>query len=633
MISGIVALDAQNLQPERLTSLIGAVEAEALTGPPNCYETKSALLASANLAPGGGAIDAAANVITDDAVLLADCRLDKAGEIAGALGLSADADTSSILAAAWKRWGPDMAAHLHGDFAIAVWQSTERRLTLMRDIMGVRPLFHTIPKDGKVGVCSLPGPLVRTRLASGRPDHDTLDRFARMDLRTGAATGLADVKRVRPGHVVQIAADGVRETRYWALTCRDPIPDGADFEAIAETLRDKIRVAVARRLTAGDGPVAAHVSGGLDSSLVAVMAAQSAPGRKIHGFAIRPPHRPGDPATVDATPFVNAVVQSEPGLDASFVDNLPADAYATVPLADHMPIAMSEQVPFVAIASQAAERGAGIILTGLGGDQLVSHNGRGALTEWLLTGRWRRLLSEARAIGSPLGRHPIDVLGGDVLRRLVPHDWSARIAGWLGRTRQHANTARRPFLRGRPRMVDIGQTGITTRAQRLSLAGTDGSTPLSVEALALSAARHGMTCAHPLLDRDVMEFAIRLPASFLLRDGSSRAIMRAVADGLLPDSVRLGTKGRLDDATMVLRAAEGRAEFLDAIDDIRASRMQTSVDLDALERAVRDLPDPGERRAQMERAARTGGQTGETELAYLFPFLLARFAARQAEDR
>ena len=600
-----------------------------MTGPFAQTRSGSACLAAAMLAPGGRAVPAPDILTLDDSVLLADCRLDPDGGLEAVLGLPQDAPTRDVLAAAWARWGDGMAEHLRGDFAIAVWQPAQRCLTLMRDIMGVRPLFYTGPKDGAVAFASLPGALVRARLATSKPDLDTIERMARMDLRTTADTGLLDVKRVRAGHVVRITTQGAHENRYWALTCRDPIRDSADFDAAAATLRDKIATAVARRLPPGDAPVAAHCSGGLDSSLISVLAARSTPGRKVHGFAHRPPYRPGDPASIDAAPYVNAVAQSEPDLSASFVEELSVDAYATAPLSGYMPVAMSDQVSYVAMAEQAADRGAGVILTGLGGDQLVSHHGKGALTEWLLTGRWGRMVREARALGQRRKRSALSVLGRDVLMRLAPHAWPTKIAQWMGRNYSHSAVTFKPFLRGNPRMVDMAQTGLTTRAERLLLGGTESILPWTAETLALYAARHGMTCAHPFLDRDVMEFAIRLPASFLLRDGTTRAIMRKLSSGLLPDMVRDGGKSRLDDATMVLRAAEGRDGFLDAIAQMRASGVETPIDLDALEAAVKALPDPDQQRARMEHAAREGTQTDEQEIAYLYAFMLARFVTER----
>ncbi|MEM9181076.1 MAG: asparagine synthase-related protein [Pseudomonadota bacterium] len=587
-------------------------------------------MAAAMLAPGGREVPAPDIRAIGGAILLADCRLDPDSGLEAKLDVPQDASVHDVLAAAWTRWGSGMAEHLRGDFAIAVWQPVQRCLTLMRDIMGTRPLFYTRAKDGLVAFSSLPGALVQARLATGKPDPKAIDRMARMDLRTTADTGLLDIKRVRAGHVVRITPGGLDETRYWALTCRNPIPDSADFDATAATLRDKIATAVARRLPPGDTPVATHCTGGLDSSLVSVLAARAAPGRKVHGFANRPAYRPGDPAVIDATPYVNAVAQSEPDLNATFVEEMPVDDYAMASVFGHMPIvAMSDQVPYVAIAEQAAKRGAGMVLTGLGGDEIVSHQGGGAFMEWLLTGRWGRMWREARAKGEQDDRTTLAVLGRDVLRKLVPHSWTAKVAQWAGRRYSHHNIRFKPFLRGNPRMVDMTQTGLTTRSERLLVAGTEGALPWVAEIMALYAARHGVTCAHPFMDRDVMEFAIRLPASFLLRDGTTRAIMRKLSSGILPDMVRNGDKRRLDDATMVLRAAEGRDTFLDSIAQMRASGVETPINLDALENAVRALPDPDEHRARMDQASRDGTQTRELEMAYLHAFMLARFMTGQ----
>ena len=180
---------------------------------------------------------------------------------------------------------------------------------------------------------------------------------------------------------------------------------------------------------------------------------------------------------------------------------------------------------------QAAEHGVRVLLTGWGGDEGVSFNGRGLCAHLLLGGRWRRLAAECRARG--WGVRPVLA---ETARGLL----SPRLVRWL-RLRWSLGGARPPrcsfialeFARRQSHWPAPRRAAVGTRRTQLRLL-QDGHLVRDTELLAASGARHGLEYRYPLLDRRLLEFALGLPPEQFRRGGRNRWLMRHAAQSLLP---------------------------------------------------------------------------------------------------
>lgn len=198
-----------------------------------------------------------------------------------------DGDTE-VLLKAFHRWGPDCVGRLHGMFAFAVWERESGRLTLGRDRFGIKPLYLATTRDGK-----------RLRFASTLPallaggDIDTeinpvaLEHYLMWHAVVPAPhTMLRGVQKLPPATVAVIDADGSRRDRtYWKLTVApDPALAKAGVAEREDMLEAALRLAVERRMVA-DVPVGVLLSGGVDSSLIVALLAQSGQ-RHLNTFSI-----------------------------------------------------------------------------------------------------------------------------------------------------------------------------------------------------------------------------------------------------------------------------------------------------------------------------------------------------------
>ncbi len=524
----------------------------------------------------------------------------------------------------------DGLRHLDGDFALMLWDPSASTLTLARDGVGVRPLFFTHKPRRVFVFASLASILTESEVATCEPDREVALRCATGSFETGTKTFLRDVERVLPGHA--LIFDGVRaqQRRYWTLRPGETYPASVPAGDLAAELRHHLDRAVRKRLPVS-GDVGTHLSGGLDSTAISVLAARAirASDRKVRGFAILDKPRPDAP-TISAAPLIQATVQAEPNLEAVEIDAIDTWRYASGNLSPFFPAQAGTADPYARIAEYAGASGITPILSGFGGDQLVSFSGQGDLAEYLVTLRWRKLFDELKARSERRERKPLSLLAGEISRYLLPSGVAnplRRLLGAPGLDRglsDFLKAAARPALEGRK----LGPNTVRNRLRLIS----SGTVSVETEFTALQAARHGTCYAYPFLDRTLLEFAIRLPTDVFCVRGVSRAIFREAMSDVLPESVRNSEASFGTSAYRTLEAAELRDDFLAAVGRLRRVD-QIPFDLGAIEHAIHALPEADEWRENLRRHAEAGTHPGEAAFTFALPLLCARFLAGDGKQR
>jgi asparagine synthase (glutamine-hydrolysing) len=229
-------------------------------------------------------------------------ELESAGE-----RFSTESDTEVVLRG-YVRWGERLAERLNGMYAFALWDARVGKLVLFRDRLGIKPLYIYRTGDG-VLFGSEPKAILANPLARREVNADGLrELFA--SVRTPGHAVWAGMHELQPGTIVSVAADGVRERRYWRLATRAH-DDGC--ERTVAHVRELLDDIIQRQLIA-DVPRCVLLSGGLDSSTVTALAAKflAEDGERVRSFAVdfvgQTEHFRPDPlrATPD-TPYVHDV--------------------------------------------------------------------------------------------------------------------------------------------------------------------------------------------------------------------------------------------------------------------------------------------------------------------------------------
>lgn len=482
------------------------------------------------------------HVASDGAAITFHGRIDNRADLQATLAAAGSGDAVLALAA-YARWGEEFPLRLTGDFACAIWDPRQWRLFCVRDQMGIAPFYY----QGDANVfrfASEPKALFAGGAARREPDGAAIAAFL---------AGLPPpvdrmfdpgIRRLPPGHCCSVDARGVRVHAYWQLEARAERPR----RDAPEQFRALLGEAVACR-TIGRAPVGAMLSGGLDSSSIACLAAPilARQGRALPTFSLVYDRTPEH----NERPYIEAVLERG-GLSPHFIAADDIDPFLRF---DTM---LGEQDgPFLApnLATSrrtlAAARRAGIriILDGHGGDEAVSSGG-GRLSELAHGARLVALWRELRALD--LG--PDVPLHRTFVRLLRRHGPGRRLRSRLGRMRAPQG-GRRPsgavarFLAPDPDLraavadqfhqmqTVVGPRAHTERAQHLHILRGEYQS-YAAEILDRSCMAAGVEGRYPFLDRRLVEFCVSLDAAEKMHGGWSRLILRRAMAGVLPPEVQ-----------------------------------------------------------------------------------------------
>src|SRR5690348_10692937 len=271
-------------------------------------------------------------------------------------------DTETILHL-YEELGPDCVTRLRGMFAFAIWDATTQTLLLARDRFGIKPLY-VVDSPWGIAFASELKALHAAGLTSRALDWEALDAYLQLGYIPAPATPFLDVRKLEPGHTLEWRRGGEPTSRrYWQL------PQGATTTPAdpAASVREWLDDSVAAHLVS-DVPVAAFLSGGLDSS--AVVASMALAGETPHAFTARYTGAGAD--HTDETPLARELA-ARYGSDLALIDIRPElrDIFEPIVRALDEPHADDSAIP-TWLLSQAVGSRYKVVLTGIGGDELFA---------------------------------------------------------------------------------------------------------------------------------------------------------------------------------------------------------------------------------------------------------------------
>lgn len=207
-------------------------------------------------------------------------------ELVGHWTFKSTSDTEVILAA-YERWGTACLEHLRGMFAFALWDERNKRLFCARDRFGIKPFYYSetggrlyFASEAKALLPFLPG------IAT---DSEALAEYLTFQYTIGEKTLFQNAHQLLPGHFLVVENGRVTTARYWDV--RYDIDWSSDEAHFSKRLRELLDDSVKHHLRS-DVPVGAYISGGIDSSLAAIMAARAEKQNRL-GFHGRFMQHPG----------------------------------------------------------------------------------------------------------------------------------------------------------------------------------------------------------------------------------------------------------------------------------------------------------------------------------------------------
>lgn len=513
------------------------VEAQSLyfNRPPNITALEGACFAAALVDTTPEDSNDAQPLSAGPLLLVADCRIDNRSELLSALcdpRLTERSADSDLILSGWTRWQHGLLDRLVGPFAFAVFDTTSRTATLARSPAGERPLCFRVEGD-ILRFASMPSGILTD--GSFRPNLTGLARsMVHGDIAIGE-TNFDDVAAVPPAHFMEWSPHGQRLVRFWRPP---PVDYGKAGDVIGE-FREKLALSVASRLRRTGGPVASHLSSGLDSSAITATAAALMPDkRNLIAFTMVP--APG--VELSVPPQYRADESAIAGEAARMIGVEQRIVSHSGPLLDCLKghsLIYQAPVPNVinhgwgaAIEEQAAASGAKILLSASLGNATLSYGSITLLGEYLRRGRPLEYLGQLRQFVRTSGiRWPNAIFWSVV--DYIP----ARITDRL--LRQPSRQARDLFIRREwARRVDADRIGSGYHArgvrsdQHEMFAHHDPGIMLKG-----SLVDTGLDERDPCADLRLVEFCLSLPPKYYVRGGWTRRLARDALADRLPRSI------------------------------------------------------------------------------------------------
>ena len=217
---------------------------------------------------------------------------------------------TEVLLHAYLEWKTDAFARLNGIFAFAIWEKHERRLTLCRDRLGVKPLFFAPIRNGMTFGSTIDTVLCHPEIEPAL-DEDGLRTLLLLGPARPPESGVfRQIKSLLPGHFAVLTPENFTVHVYWQLEAHEHEDDlPTTIERTHELICD-----AARRQLVSDVPLACFLSGGLDSSILSMLAAKdyAARGETLHTWSVD--YRDNDKY------FTKSIFQ--PNSDDSYIDQM-----------------------------------------------------------------------------------------------------------------------------------------------------------------------------------------------------------------------------------------------------------------------------------------------------------------------
>jgi asparagine synthase (glutamine-hydrolysing) len=446
---------------------------------------------------------------------------------------------TEVIVHAYEQWGDRAVERFRGMFGFALWDERRRRLLIVRDRLGIKPIYYSVTKSGVTF-----GSEIKSLLEDPDVPRDwspeALDAYLALQYVPCPRTIYHAIAKLPPGHLLVAENNRVSVRRYWDLTFTgggDPAREREYLEQLDALVTESVRL----RLVA-DVPLGAFLSGGIDSSAVVAAMVQTSSSRVLTtsvGF---------DDHAFDELEHARVVARHlgteshEKIVTPDIVDLLPK-------LAWHLdePFADSSAVPTYYV-SQAARERVTVALSGDGGDELWAGYARHRVEQWEATARrWLGPIA-GRFAGRLAGRLPLSVKGARSLGHLAlsPADACARkhAYGLFDGNTRDALYARDfalrvqdadPFAGFRIAYESCSSSDPLDRALYVDVKTylvDDILTKVDKMSMAVS-----LEARVPLLDHRLLEFAATVPTALKLKNGQSKYLLRRLLEKRMPKSI------------------------------------------------------------------------------------------------
>lgn len=468
-------------------------------------------------------------------------HLELRAELAQDWHFTSHSDTEVILAA-YAKWGTDCVSHLRGMFAFAIWDNG--RLFCARDRFGIKPFYYTVQGETLYFASEIKALLpVMDDIAT---DPDALAEYLTFQYTIGDRSMFKGVQVLMPGHVLVVENGAVKSERYWDVHYDIDLIHSQEW--FTENLHALMEDSIAHHLRS-DVPVAAYISGGIDSSLIGIMASQH-PSFARMGFHGKFTQFPGYDESHYAQMACDSAGMALHAIDITandFSDHIAALIYHL-----DQPVAGPGSFPQYMVSKLAASK-VKVVLGGQGGDEIFGGYARYliAYLEQCLKAAIDGTYKDGNFIVTPESIIPnLTVL--QEYKPLIRQLFSENLFGPLDER----------YMRLIDKSADMGsevdwsqlnRTGVVARFLDIFNVRRRGQPesyfdsmthfdfkcllPALLHVEDRTAMAHGLESRVPLLDHRIVEFAATIPAKYKFEGGQMKRLLKTTFANSLPPAL------------------------------------------------------------------------------------------------
>lgn len=463
---------------------------------------------------------------------------------------------SAILPHMFEEYGTEMFEKLNGQFAIAIWSKTDRKLVLARDRLGEKPLYY-YRKNGILCFGSEAKAIFKSGMVDPVISPSALKQVFTLWTTHSCQSVFQDINQLPPACCLTFENGEAMISRYWEITFSadtNTLQEGMDFDALTERYADelekKLRNSIKMRMMS-DVPISFYLSGGLDSSLIAAMAADiTGSRRRLNTFSI----------AFNDSNFDESVYQDKMSRYLGSEHRTVRFSRGDIPLVlkdvihhSEMPLLRSGPFPMYVLAKLVSDNNTKVVLSGEGSDELFGGYDifrevkiREYCSKYPESGRRASLYKSINRFVRNLDRQPANSLalfyGGVAADQWCSsHDTRWRLGNY---SRQFFSMCFREEMDktdvlGQTRELlpeDFMEWSSLQRAQYLEIILLFSNYLLSSQGDRVSMAS-SVECRFPFLDHEVIELACRLPDRMKIKVLDEKYIIKRIARKYLPEEI------------------------------------------------------------------------------------------------
>ncbi|MCK9625811.1 MAG: asparagine synthase-related protein [Bacteroidales bacterium] len=486
-------------------------------------------------------------------VVIADLRLFNIQELHAHISFSTPIEA---LAQAFRKWGTDCGNHLNGEYAAVFYDREQGTAFLLRDHIGTRPLTYCLVhhrlffSSDEFGL--MRSGLIPTKLNEGKLISNFFQFKGWYD-----KTMFENVHKVQTGCIYSISKEQQRIYRWWRPECLRK-DNSLTYEAAVQKLRKCLLKATISRME--NVRIGLHVSGGIDSCGVASIVADNTLDKStLRAYSWSPEQVSERIDGVNELPFIEAFVKEKTVVVQYLTaEKIEVTQNAIIPEFETQHIERP-------VMQQAAKDGVELVFSGWGGDEAVSVSMRGVFNHLFFSLNWGKLFQYIKKTGIKAAIHKFK---SEILPYLIPgyiiHTYRSEYTDWSKLRLFHLCF----IFKHISMFLFHKRMGIYGRGNRSSITLNllnSGHLSERMDSWAINAETFGFAYTYPLLDKEVLECFLQIPAVYTYADFVPRKLYRDAMKGIMPESIRM----RMDKSEAIRMSysfklrQEGKAYLVD----------------------------------------------------------------------